>query len=210
MNIFHENQIQRHQTLLDIMFGIKPQNVKQNKTVLTNRRDTFTVSREAQELTAQKAMSGRTRNTDIDSVINLQEYVDAAAKSNQEALENAGSKIDVNAVTYISASAAFRRALTDKYTRLAAEAEAHADPAGYIYEKYFGKGSQYYETDLTDVERSIGYNNEMRMYKEGKICGVSYQDSLFRGKPIYGDVVDNDRILFQRQIVSRQISNILV
>lgn len=47
------------------------------------------------------------------------------------------------------------------------------------------------------------------MYKEGKICGVSYQDSLFRGKPIYGDVIDNDRILFQRQIVSRQISNIL-
>ena len=209
MNIFLENQIRQHQTLLDIMFGIKPQNVKQNKTVQTNRRDTFTVSHEAQELTEQKAMSGRTRNTDIDSVINLQEYVDAAAKRNQEALENAGSKIDVNAVTYTSVSAAFRRALTDKYARLAAEAETHADPEGYIYEKYFGRGSQYYETDLTDVERSIGYNNEMRMYKEGKICGVSYQDSLFRGKPIYGDVIDNDRILFQRQIVSRQISNIL-
>ena len=209
MNIFLESHIRRHQTLLDIMFGIKPQNVNQNKTVQTNRRDTFTVSHEAQERTAQKAISGRTRNTDIDSVINLQEYVDAAAKRNQEALENAGSKIDVNAVTYTSASAAFRRALTDKYARLAAEAETHADPEGYIYEKYFGRGSQYYETDLTDVERSIGYNNEMRMYKEGKICGVSYQDSLFRGKPIYGDVIDNDRILFQRQIVSRQISNIL-
>ena len=128
MNIFLENQIRRHQTLLDIMFGIKPQNVKQNKTVQTNRRDTFTVSHEAQELTEQKAMSGRTRNTDIDSVINLQEYVDAAAKRNQEALENAGSKIDVNAVTYTSVSAAFRRALTDKYARLAAEAETHADP----------------------------------------------------------------------------------
>ncbi len=104
MNIFLESQIRRHQTLLDIMFGIKPQNVNQNKTVQTHRRDTFTVSREAQELTAQKAMSGRTRNTDIDSVINLQEYVDAAAKSNQEALENAGSMVDVNAVTYSTAA----------------------------------------------------------------------------------------------------------
>ncbi len=203
MNIFLESQIRWHQTLLDIMFGIKQKDVNQNKTVQPHRRDTFTVSHEAQELTAQKAISGRTRNTDIDSVINLQEYVDAAAKSNQEALENAGSKIDVNAVTYTSASAAFRRALTEKYARLAAEAETHADPEAYIYEKYFGRGSQYYETDLTDVECSIGYNNEMRMYKEGKICGVSYQDSLFRGKPIYGDLADNDRILFQRQTVNQ-------
>lgn len=209
MNIFLENQFRRNQTLLEILSGIKPREVKQNKSVQTQHRDTLTVSREAQKFVAQKPVSGRTRNTDIDSTINLQEYVDAAAKSNQEALENAGSKIDVNAVTYTSVSAAFRRALTDKYARLAAEAETHADPEGYIYEKYFGRGSQYYEKDLTDVERSIGYNNEMRMYKEGKVNGVSYQDSLFRGKPIYGDVVDNDRILFQRQTVSRQISNIL-
>lgn len=30
----------------------------------------------------------------------------------------------------------------------------------------------------------------MQMYKDGKIIGVSYEDSLFRGVEIYGDVKD--------------------
>ena len=209
MNIFLNNQIRRNQTLLDIMFGRKVQNTKTNKNMQSGRRDTVTISSEAQELSMKKSISGRTRNTSVDSTIDLQKYIDDARESNRAALENAGSEIDVNAVTYTDSSEAFRAALTDKYSKLAAEAKTHSNPEEYIYGKYYDKGSQYYEANLTETERRIAYNYEMQMYKDGKINGVSYQDSLFRGIEIYGDVKDNDRIMFKRQTVNRQISNIL-
>lgn len=209
MNIFLNNQIQRNRTLLDIMFGRKVQNTKTNKNMQSGRRDTVTISSEAQELSMKKSISGRTRNTSVDSTIDLQKYIDDARESNRAALENAGSEIDVNAVTYTDSSEAFRAALTDKYSKLAAEAKTHSNPEEYIYGKYYDKGSQYYEANLTETERRIAYNYEMQMYKDGKINGVSYQDSLFRGIEIYGDVKDNDRIMFKRQTINRQISNIL-
>lgn len=209
MNIFLNNQIQRNQTLLDIMFGRKVQNTKTNKNVQSGRRDTVTISSEAQELSVRKSISGRTRNTSVDSTIDLQKYIDEARESNSAALENVGNEIDVNAVTYTGCSDAFRAVLTDKYSKLAAEAKTHSNPEEYIYGKYYDKGSQYYEMNLTETERRIAYNYEMQMYKDGKIIGVSYEDSLFRGIEIYGDVVDNDRIMFQRQTINRQISNIL-
>lgn len=209
MNIFLNNQIQRNRTLLDIMFGRTTQNTKTHKNVQSGRRDTVTISSEAQELSMNKSISGRTRNTSIDSIIDLQKYVDAAGESNSAALENAGNEIDVNAVPYTDNSAAFRAALTDKYSKLVEEAKTHSNPEEYIYGKYYDKGSQYYETNLTETERRIAYNYEMQMYKSGKINGVSYQDSLFRGVEINGDVVDNDRIMFKRQTINRQISNIL-
>ena len=209
MNIFLNNQIRRNLTLLDIMFGRKVQNTKTNKNMQSGRRDTVTISSEAQELSMKKSISGRTRNTSVDSTIDLQKYIDDARESNRAALENAGSEIDVNAVTYTDSSEAFRAALTDKYSKLAAEAKTHSNPEEYIYGKYYDKGSQYYEANLTETERRIAYNYEMQMYKDGKINGVSYQDSLFRGIEIYGDVKDNDRIMFKRQTINRQISNIL-
>lgn len=210
MNIFLNNQVQRNRTLLDIMFSRKAQNTKNNKNVQSGRRDTVTISSEAQELSMKKSISGRTRNTSVDSTIDLQKYIDAARESNSAALENAGNEIDVNAVTYTSCSEAFRAALTDKYAKLVAEAKTHSNPEEYIYGKYYNKGSQYYETNLTETERRIAYNYEMQMYKDGKIIGVSYEDSLFRGIEIYGDVKDNDRIMFKRQTINRQISNIML
>ena len=210
MNIFLNNQVQRNRTLLDIMFGRKVQQTKNNKNVQSGRRDTVTISSEAQELSMKKSISGRTRNTSVDSTIDLQKYIDAARESNSVALENAGNEIDVNAVTYTSCSEAFRAALTDKYAKLVAEAKTHSNPEEYIYGKYYNKGSQYYETNLTETERRIAYNYEVQMYKDGKIIGVSYEDSLFRGIEIYGDVKDNDRIMFKRQTINRQISNIML
>ena len=163
MNIFLNNQIQRNRTLLDIMFGRTTQNTKTHKNVQSGRRDTVTISSEAQELSMNKSISGRMRNTSIDSIIDLQKYVDAAGESNSAALENAGNEIDVNAVPYTDNSAAFRAALTDKYSKLAEEAKTHSNPEEYIYGKYYDKGSQYYETNLTETERRIAYNYEMQM-----------------------------------------------
>ncbi len=81
----------------------------------------------------KKSISGRTRNTSVDSTIDLQKYIDAARESNSAALENAGNAIDVNAVPYTGSSEAFRAALTDKYSRLAAEARTYSNSEEYIY-----------------------------------------------------------------------------
>ena len=81
----------------------------------------------------------------------------------------------------MSTGKAFRAALTEKYSKLAAEAKTHSNPENYIHSKYFDKSSEYYETNLTDTERRIAYNYEMQMCRTGKINGVNYQDSLFRG-----------------------------
>ena len=109
----------------------------------------------------------------------------------------------------MSTGKAFRAALTEKYSKLAAEAKTHSNPENYIHSKYFDKSSEYYETNLTDTERRIAYNYEMQMCRTGKINGVNYQDSLFRGLEVDGDSVDSDKIQFERALVNSQISNIL-
>lgn len=209
MNIYLNSQINHKEALLNLLFGRKTQVSKGKKSVGNNRMDTVTISNEARELSLQKVSTGRTLNTNIDQTIDLQSYISKAKEANQEALENAGDSLNVNEVSYKNASSAFREALTDKYQKLVQEAKTHANPKEYIYGKYYDKGSQYYETNLSDTERRIAYNYEMQMYENGKINGVNYQDSLFRGIEISGDVVDNDKIMFQRQVINRQISNVL-
>ncbi len=209
MNVSLNNRIDKNQSLLSILLGRKKQNGKINSHSTDGRLDTVTISSEARAMAVKNVSVGRTCNTRIDSTIDLQSYISKAKDSNERALENAGDEIDVNAVAYSSVSSAFREALTEKYQKLVSEAKSHSNPEQYIHGKYFDKGSQYYETDLSDTERRIAYNYEMQMYQNGKINGVNYQDSLFRGIEISGDVVDNDKIMFQRQTVNRQISNVL-
>ena len=57
--------------------------------------------------------------------------------------------------------------------------------------------------------RRIAYNYEMQMCRTGKIDGVNYQDSLFRGIEVDGDSVDSDKIQFERALINLQISNLL-
>lgn len=209
MSIYINNQIRNNYTLLSMLLGKKTKNAAVGVGTNYCKKDTVTISSAAQELAVKRVSSGRTHNTTIDSSIDLKSYIDAAKKSNQEALENAGAEINVNAVSYSSTGSAFRAALTEKYSKLAAEAKAHSNPQNYIYQKYYDKGSEYYETNLSDTERRIAYNYEMQMYQTGKINGVNYQDSLFRGIEVSGDVVDNDKLQFERQLVNAQISNIL-
>lgn len=157
----------------------------------------------------EKSTSGRTHNTSIDSSIDLKSYIASAKKTNQELIENAGTQINAKTSEYMSTGKAFRAALTEKYSKLAAEAKTHSNPENYIHSKYFDKSSEYYETNLTDTERRIAYNYEMQMCRTGKINGVNYQDSLFRGIEVDGDSVDSDKIQFERALVNSQISNIL-
>jgi hypothetical protein len=215
MSIHFNNRLKNSQYLLNILFGRKspPDSFYQQKNfisqiTLPSTSDTVTISDAARALSAKKTSAGRSLNRSVDKSIDLQKYIDAAKKSNADAIKNAGDEITGRAA-YTSTGQAFREALTEKYSKLAAEAKNHANPENYIYQKYFDKGFKYYETDLSDTERQAAYNYELQMYTKGKINGVNYQDSLFRGIEVSGDVVDNDQLQFQRQVVNSQIANIL-
>ena len=209
MNISYNDHINRDLTLVDILLGRRIKNMPVSRKINYSKKDTVVISNEAREMSVLKASGGRTYNTSIDSTIDLRSYIDAARKNNQEVIANAGTEINPSPVGYIDTSGAFRAALTEKYSRLVSEAKKHSNPENYIYQKYFDPAFEYYESNLSDVERRIAYNYEKQMYETGKINGVSYMDSLFRGTEVYGDVTDNDRIEFQRQLVNAQINNIL-
>ena len=209
MSIFINNQIHNNQSLLSILFGKKTKSAAVSRNTNCGKRDTVTISSTGQEMSVKKVSSGRTYNTRIDSSIDLQSYVDAAKKNNEDAIANAGNEINAKAASYTRLGLAFYDALTEKYSRLVSEAKSHSNPENYIYQKYYDKGSEYYETNLSGTERQIAYNYEMQMYKTGKINGVSYQDSLFREIEVSSDVAGLDQIKFERQVVNTQISNIL-
>ena len=207
------NQIYNNRSLLDILLGQKTRKKTKSAAVRRNtncgKRDTVTISSAGQEMSVKKVSSGRTYNTKIDNSIDLKSYIDAARKSNEEALANAGNEINARTGPYNDIGKAFRDALTEKYSKLVSEAKRHSNPEDYILQKYYNKCSEYYETNLSDIERDIAYHQELYMYKHGKIDGVSFRDSLFRGIEVNSDVTCRDEIKFERQLVNAQISNIL-
>lgn len=208
MNIFFNSRIYSNQLLLNILSGHQQKNKISQMVGSRGTRDTLTISESAKEKMT-KSTRGRTHNTSIDRSIDLKSYIASAKKTNQELIENAGTQINAKTGEYMSTGKAFRAALTEKYSKLAAEAKTHSNPENYIHSKYFDKSSEYYETNLTDTERRIAYNYEMQMCRTGKINGVNFQDSLFRGIEVDGDSVDSDKIQFERALVNLQISNIL-
>ncbi len=82
----------------------------------------------------------------------------------------------------MSTGKAFRAALTEKYSKLAAEAKTHSNPENYIpIPSILIRSSEYYETNLTDTERRIAYNYEMQMCRTGKINGVRLSGFFVQG-----------------------------
>ena len=208
MNIFFNSRIYANQSLLNVLFGQQQKTTTSQSAGCSGTRDTLTISASGKKKMA-KSISGRTHNTSIDSSIDLKSYIVSAKKTNKEIIDNAGTQINAKTGEYMSTGKAFREALTEKYSTLAAEAKTHSNPENYIHSKYFDKSSDYYETNLTDTERRIAYNYEMQMCRTGKINGVNYQDSLFRGIEVDGNSVDTDKIQFERSLVNAQISNII-
>ena len=176
MNIFFNSRINANQSLLNVLFGQQQKAASSQNTGCRGTRDTLTISASGKEKLT-KSTSGRTHNTSIDSSIDLKSYIASAKKTNQELIENAGTQINAKTSEYMSTGKAFRAALTEKYSKLVAEAKTHSNPENYIHSKYFDKSSEYYETNLTDTERRIAYNYEMQMCRTGKINGVNSQIS---------------------------------
>ena len=102
-----------------------------------------------------------------------------------------------------------RAALNEKYRRASIGAAAYTNKEEYLTDKYFNKASDIYESDLTEEERRTGYINEKSYLETGRVMGVKMSDSLFRGMEFDGDVIDNDRLQRERQIINKQIENIL-
>ena len=208
MNIFFNSRIYTNQSFINTLYGQQRKTTRSQDAGCSGTRDTLTISASGKEKLV-KNTNGRTHNTNVDKSIDLKSYIASAKKTNQEIIDNAGTQINAKTSEYMSTGKAFRGALTEKYSKLVAEAKTHSNPENYIHSKYFDKSSDYYETNLTDTERRIAYNYEMQMCRTGKINGVNYQDSLFRGIEVDGDSVDSDKIQFERALVNSQISNIL-
>ena len=147
MNIFFNSRINANQSLLNVLFGQQQKAASRQNTGCRGIRDTLTISASGKEKLT-KSTSGRTHNTSIDSSIDLKFYIASAKKTNQEIIENAGTQINAKTSEYMSTGKAFRAALTEKYSKLAAEAKTHSNPENYIHSKYFDKSSEYYETCL--------------------------------------------------------------
>ena len=172
---------------------------KHNKTEKAFQEDTLSLS---------DSMYGKidtSLNRKLDKSIDLKKYIKEAKESNLEAIENAGNKIDKNAVKYTSAADAMIYALEDKYSKLVAEAKNHSDPEAYIKAKY----SNMWDSGLSIDEKGLARTNELWMLKKGTVSGFNSSDSLFRGVSLNGKVAVDDRLQFERKLINKQVSNIL-
>lgn len=160
---------------------------------------------------AGRRLAGSTsRNRQIDASVDVQAYIDQIKEHNREALADAGQSVKArNADVWQHSYHAFKAALTEKYGKLADEARTHADPEDYVLQKYHNRHCSWYAADLTDEERQIGYVYERDMLTRGKIMGVKYRDSLFRGLEVDGGIQDRARDDFDQAMVAAQIGNIL-
>ena len=146
----------------------------------------------------------QTKQRIIEGSVNLE----SSGNANEKALDNAGNRIDINAVPYEGTFKALESALNEKYKRASACAGSYSNIDAYLEDKYFNKTSDIYESDLSDAERRAGYKHEKSYIKKGTVGGIDFSDSLFRGMG-FGDSIDRDRIQWERSVVNKQIDNIL-
>ena len=161
MNIFFNSRIYTNQSFINTLYGQQRKTTRSQDAGCSGTRDTLTISASGKEKLV-KNTNGRTHNTNVDKSIDLKSYIASAQKTNQKIIDNAGTQINAKTSEYMSTGKAFRAALTEKYSKLAAEAKTHSNPENYIHSKYFDKSSEYYEANLTDTERRIAYNYEMQ------------------------------------------------
>ncbi|WP_081823240.1 DUF4885 family protein [Lachnospira multipara] len=128
---------------------------------------------------------------------------------NDTEIKNAGTSIDKSAVKYHDLISALKAALDEKYSKVSAAAKRYGDTDEYLNNKYFNKYSAIYERDLSEEERMAGYRNEKSYLNTGHVRGVNFSDSLFRGMEFNSDVMDHDRLQWERRVINTQIDNIL-
>ena len=137
------DRIYTNQSFINTLYGQQRKTTRSQDAGCSGTRDTLTISASGKEKLV-KNTNGRTHNTNVDKSIDLKSYIASAQKTNQKIIDNAGTQINAKTSEYMSTGKAFRGALTEKYSKLAAEAKTHSNPENYIHAKYFDKSSDYY------------------------------------------------------------------
>ena len=141
MNIFFNSRIYTNQSFINTLYGQQRKTTRSQDAGCSGTRDTLTISASGKEKLV-KNTNGRTHNTNVDKSIDLKSYIASAQKTNQKIIDNAGTQINAKTSEYMSTGKAFRGALTEKYSKLGAEAKTHSNPENYIHAKYFVKSSE--------------------------------------------------------------------
>lgn len=214
--------IGRERSALEILLNEGKTKHKRQRTSLSKtpiyKRDQLTLSKEAVQLqkayqTTSTSKTTTSKNISFDQKVDIQSYFDRAMEHNQAAIANAGDEITgspQNHAKYFDYYDVYRQILTDKYTALVETAKQQSDPEMYIQQKYFDPACSWYVSDLTEMERGVGYRNEISVLKKGTTDGLDFRDSFFRINNITLPYEEDmcSTMSFNRQMINAQISNI--
>ncbi len=98
--------------------------------------------------------------------------------------------------------------LEDHYSKMNEENKMFANPYAHSSEKYFDIGSPYYIQGLSQKERVIASDTEIKYLNGGKM--FSYEDAILKNElPIFGDVEVAEEKAFNREKVNTQFQSLL-
>ena len=98
--------------------------------------------------------------------------------------------------------------LEDHYSKMNEENKMFANPYAHSSEKYFDIGSPYYIQGLSQKERVIASDTEIKYLNGGKM--FSYEDAILKNElPIFGDIEVAEEKAFNREKVNTQFQSLL-
>ena len=98
--------------------------------------------------------------------------------------------------------------LEEHYSKMNEENKMFANPYAHSSEKYFDIGSPYYIQGLSQKERVIASDTEIKYLNGGKI--FSYEDAILKNEPpIFGNVEVAEEKAFDREKVNSQFQSLL-
>ena len=137
--------------------------------------------------------------------------ISSNATSNTTSLLNSSEEETVIQArnSYVNPDEAKRvKMLEDHYSKMNAENKMFANPYAHSSEKYFDIGSPYYIQGLSQKERVIASDTEIKYLNGGKM--FSYEDAILKNElPIFGDIEVAEEKAFNREKVNTQFQSLL-
>ena len=111
--------------------------------------------------------------------------------------------------SYVNPDEAKRvKMLEDHYSKMNEENKMFANPYAHSSEKYFDIYSPYYIQGLSQKERVIASDTEIKYLNGGKM--FSYEDAILKNElPIFGDIEVAEEKAFNREKVNTQFQSLL-
>ncbi|MFA6742358.1 MAG: DUF4885 family protein [Arcobacteraceae bacterium] len=137
--------------------------------------------------------------------------ISSNATSNTTSLLNSLKKETVIQArnAYVNPDEAKRvKMLEDHYSKMNEENKMFANPYAHSSEKYFDIYSPYYIQGLSQKERVIASDTEIKYLNGGKM--FSYEDAILKNElPIFGDIEVAEEKVFNREKVNTQFQSLL-